>query len=74
MVSCAAADWIEALHVDAIRLEHREERGLIADLPLDSFFYAHVPRRALGLAVGRARVLEAGSKDVLADGLGEVPL
>ena len=60
MVSCAATDWIEALHVDAIRLEHREERGLIADLQLGPQLDAHVPRLVLGLAEGR-RVLQCGA-------------
>jgi hypothetical protein len=47
--SCAAADEIEALHVDAVRVEHRQKRGGIAGLQLDRQLDFAVPRRELGL-------------------------
>ena len=47
--SCAAADEIEALHVDAVRVEHRQKRGGIAGLQLDPQLDLAVPRRELGL-------------------------
>ena len=48
-VSCAAADEIEALHVDAVRAEHRQKRGGITGLQLDPQLDLAVPRRELGL-------------------------
>ena len=47
--SCAAADEIEALHVDAVRVEHRQKRGGIAFRQLDPQLDFAVPRRELGL-------------------------